>query len=104
MGQLAFTQGTMSRVVVLEGEMTEEDSSCISKSLSEKLAHSVIKRKQIVLGARSNLVKTVKVNDFVRYGDPLVLYEDQKDKIKQPNVLFVLSFRSKCAKKIKLSI
>ena len=79
MGQLAFTQGTMSRVVVLEGEMTEEDSSCISKSLSEKLAHSVIKRKQIVLGARSNLVKTVKVNDFVRYGDPLVLYEDQKD-------------------------
>lgn len=79
MGQLAFTQGTISRVAILEGEMTEEDSSCISQSLSKRLAHSVIKRKQIVLGAMSNIVKSVEEGDFVRYGDPLLIYEDQKD-------------------------
>ena len=79
MGRLMYTQGTLAKVAILEGEMTEEDSSCISQKLAELLSGTVIKRKQIVLGSMSNLVRSVKKGEFVKYGDPLLLYEDQKD-------------------------
>jgi len=79
MGRLMFTQGVISRVAVTEGEVTEEDSCAISQHLANKLTSSVIKKKQIVLGPNANIVKSLKIGDFVRYGDALILYEDFKD-------------------------
>ena len=79
LGKLIFTQGAISRVAIMEGEVTEEDSSAISSDLAYKLTGTVIKRKQIVTGYNANISKVAKIGDYVRYGDPLVIYEDQKD-------------------------
>lgn len=80
MGKLVYAQGSMARIAVHEGEVTEEDSSAISWRLSAKLATTVIKRKQIVIGANANIVSSVKVGDHVLFGDPLMVYENSENK------------------------
>ena len=80
MGKLIFTQGSMARVAIHEGEVTEDDSSALSWRLANKLTTAVIKRKQIILGANANIVSCLKVGDHVLYGDPLIVYENAQDK------------------------
>ena len=80
MGKLVYTQGAMARVAIHEGEVTEEDSSAISWRLSAKLATTVIKRKQIIIGANANIVSSVKIGDHVLFGDPLMIYENSENK------------------------
>lgn len=79
MGRLVYAQGAMARVAVAEGEVTEEDSSAISWRLSNKLATTIIKKKQIVLNHNANIVSFMKKGEHVTYGDPLMIYEDSKD-------------------------
>jgi hypothetical protein len=90
LGKLMFTQGVVTRIAVTEGEVTEEDSSGISQRLATKLSSAVIKRDQIVLGAGSNIINCVKKGDHVVYGDPLILFEDQKDEGGDLSLLSIL--------------
>lgn len=80
MGRLVYTQGAMARVAIHEGEVTEEDSSAISWRLSAKLATTVIKRKQIIIGINANIVSHLNIGDYVLYGDPLMIYENSENK------------------------
>ena len=79
MGRLIYVQGCMARVVMHDGEVTEEDSSAISYRVAHKMATTVIKKKQIVLNPTANIVSCVKIGDHVTYGDSLISYEDAKD-------------------------
>jgi hypothetical protein len=79
MGKLMYTQGAVARIAITEGEVTEEDSSGITQRLANKLNSTVIKRKQIVLGVNANIIRSVSKGDHVVYGDPLLVFEDQKD-------------------------
>lgn len=90
MGKLIFTQGCLARVAILEGEVTEEDSSAITEHLADKLTGTVVKRKQIAIGHSANIVKVAKIGDFVRYGDPILLYEDQKNEDADMSLLALL--------------
>jgi hypothetical protein len=78
MGKLMYTQGVVARVVITEGEVTEDDSTAISQRLADKLTSSVIKREQMVIGINSNIIRSVEKGDHVIFGDPLLVYENQK--------------------------
>jgi hypothetical protein len=90
MGRLMYSQGIVSRIAITEGEVTEEDSSAISQRLANKLNSTVIKRKQIVLGVNSNIIRSVERGEHVIYGDPLLVFEDQKDNESDISLLSIL--------------
>jgi hypothetical protein len=79
MGRLMYTQGVVARIAITEGEVTEEDSSGITQRLADKLNSTVIKRRQIVLGVNSNIIRSAEKGEHIVYGDPLLVFEDQKD-------------------------
>ncbi len=76
---LILKQGAMCHAVVLEGETTEEDSSEITETFAAKMSTDVIKRKQISIGAKTNIISYKKIGDEVLYGDPLMIFEDAMD-------------------------
>jgi hypothetical protein len=87
LGKLMYSQGVVARVAVTEGEVTEEDSSAITQRLANKLNSTVIKRNQIVVGIKSNIIRSAEIGDHVIYGDPLLVFEDQKDNDSDLSVL-----------------
>jgi hypothetical protein len=89
-GKLMYTQGVVARIAVTEGEVTEEDSSGISQRLANKLTSSVIKRNQIALNANANIIESKAIGDHVIYGDPLIVFEDQKDEGGDLSLLSIL--------------
>lgn len=90
LNSFVLTQGIIARVAVHEGECTEEDSTAVSYRLCNRLICAVIKRKQLVLGANANIVKIAKIGDHIRFGDPLMIYEDSKNDDADMNVLDLL--------------
>jgi hypothetical protein len=101
MGRLMYTQGVVTRIAVTDGEVTEEDSSGISQRLADKLTGAVIKRNQIVIGINANIIRSVEKGDHVVYGDPLLVFENQKD---EENDLSLLSILGETNEKVLDSI
>ena len=88
---LFMTQGPLCHLCVLEGESTEEDSSDLTESFSERMTTEVVKRKQVSIGAKSNIVSYKKVGDHVVHSDPLMSFEESDDKTGQlTSILSVL--------------
>jgi hypothetical protein len=89
-GKLMYTQGVVARIAITEGEVTEEDSSAISQRLADKLSSAVIKRNQIVIGFNANIIRSVKKGDHVLFGEPLLVFENQKDESNDLSLLSIL--------------
>lgn len=76
---LSFTMGGICKVALMDDYFTEEDSSLISKSLSNRLSTSVTKKKSICISGKSNIIKYAKVGEYVKDGDSIFLFEDESD-------------------------
>lgn len=73
---VVYKSGPLARLVMLENESTEEDSSIISEGLSKKMQSGVVKKKAITL-RKNTLVHTyLKKGDHVLIGDPLMGFEE----------------------------
>jgi len=86
-GEFVVKQGPLCRLVVMENDGTEEDSSDITTTFAKKLSTDVVKRIQIPINAQSNIISYKQKNDYVIYGDSLIIYEETEDE----NVSEILS-------------
>lgn len=69
------TLGTFAKVACASSDSTFEDSSMITKKLSEKMAAEIEKPYVVVLGKNANVDYMVKVGDKVKVGDELITFE-----------------------------
>lgn len=69
------TLGTFAKVACAASDSTFEDSSMITKKLSEKMAAEIEKPYVVVLGKNANVDYMVKVGDKVKVGDELITFE-----------------------------
>lgn len=72
-----YNPGTLASVAIIMSYATYEDSSMISERIYKKLSADVILPKAIVIGAKSNVMKCVKIGDTFQTGDPLMIFEDE---------------------------
>jgi hypothetical protein len=75
-GQLVMKGGVMARTVLMESAITLEDSSAISKRLSEQLNTSITKVKTIVVRFDQAVHRLVKSGQAVGSEDILCIIED----------------------------
>ena len=78
-GELIFTMGCMGRVALMDDYFTEEDSSLVSETLSKKMSSSITHKKTISISGKSNIIKIVELGSHVKEGEPLMLFEDERD-------------------------
>ena len=74
-----YNPGVLSSVAIVMSYATYEDSSMITERIAKKLSAEVILPKQIVIGAKANVMSCVKVGDTFQTGDPLMIFEDELD-------------------------
>lgn len=75
--QVVFKSGMLVNTVLMENPITLEDSSAISKGLSEKLDAGITKIRTIVLDFRQNVHRLVEVGQTIEADDILCIIEDQ---------------------------
>ena len=78
-GELIFTMGIMGRIALMDDYFTEEDSSLVSEKLSKSMSSSITHKKSISISGKSNIIKMVSVGEHVKEGEPLMLFEDERD-------------------------
>lgn len=74
--QVDFKLGTMAYVAFMDIDQTLEDSSIISKTLSEKLRFAPISIREIVITNRTTVHQCVNVGDHVRNIEPLITFDE----------------------------
>lgn len=74
-GDSVFMHGPLARVALVYSSKTFEDSTKISKRLSDKLSSHIVVKKDIVLGPNANISKIVKKMDKVEVNDPLIIFD-----------------------------
>ena len=74
-GNLCYTQSTIVRVAIVEGEETFEDSTVITKKLAYDLVSTLGKQRDITILADTKISEMVKVGQEVNIGDRLVQLE-----------------------------
>ena len=75
---VVYKSGPLARLVMLENESTEEDSSIISEGLSKKMESGVVKKKCITLRKNTLVHNYLKKGDHVLIGDPLMGFEENE--------------------------
>lgn len=91
-GNLTFTMGRMCRVVIMDDYFTEEDSSLVTEHLSKHMATSITHTKTVSISGKANIVKMCKIGDHVKDGEPLMLFEDERDEdVSNTDVTQILS-------------
>lgn len=78
-GNVRSTQGVLAKLVVHEKSTTDEDSFTMTQNLAEKMATSVILRKQISLSKNTNLISYKNIGDHIFKSDPLMVFEESED-------------------------
>ncbi len=74
-----FNIGSLQKVACMSAYSTYEDSTFITKKISEEMASDIVMVKPIVLGKNSNLDYIVKVGQEVQVGDELIRFETSYD-------------------------
>ena len=74
-GDSVFMHGPLARIALVYSSKTFEDSTKISKRLSDKLSSHIVIKKDIVLGPNANISKMVKKYDKVEVNDPLIIFD-----------------------------
>jgi hypothetical protein len=70
-----FNIGSLQKVACMSAFSTYEDSTFITKKLSEDMASDIVMQKAITLGKNSNVDYIVKVGDHIVVGDELIRFE-----------------------------
>ena len=78
-GNIRSSQGVLSKLVLHESSVTDDDSSMITERLSDKMTTSVVKRKQITLSKDTNVLSFSKIGDYKLKGDSVLTFEDSGD-------------------------
>lgn len=74
--EIIYTQARSAMVAIMEGSYTEDDSSLITQTLSEKLSMNFTKCKSIVLKPTDTLINYAKVGDNIHLGDPILTFDE----------------------------
>lgn len=70
-----FNIGSLQKVACMSSYSTYEDSSFITKKLSEDMTAKIVMQKPVVLGKNANVDYIVNVGDEVQVGDELMRFE-----------------------------
>lgn len=70
-----FNIGSLQKVACMSAFSTYEDSTFITKKLSQEMASDIVMQKHIVLGKNANVDHIVKVGDHITVGDELIRFE-----------------------------
>lgn len=84
---ITFAQGYLTKVAMHQGDYTLEDSSIISKKISEAMSTEVTMMKQIKLKKNSNVISIKNKNDHIKTGDPLIIFEHSFEDAESNNLL-----------------
>jgi hypothetical protein len=71
--------GTLQKVAIMSSYSTYEDSSFVTKKISNDMATSVVMMKDISIGKNADVDHIVKIGDTVSVGDPLVSFSTSYD-------------------------
>lgn len=74
--EIIYTQARSAMVALMEGSYTEDDSSLITQTLSEKLAMNFTKCKSINLKPTDSIISYKEKGEFVHLGDPLLVFDE----------------------------
>ena len=72
-----YNPGTLASVAIIMSYATYEDSSMISERIANRMSADVILPKCVVIGAKANVMRCVKIGDTFQTGDPLMIFEDE---------------------------
>lgn len=73
---ITYSFGKLSKVAITSGDFTFEDSSIVTKSLSESMKSKITMKIDHTFGPNTTIEKFVKVGDKVKTGDPLIIFEN----------------------------
>lgn len=74
--EVIYTQARSAMVALMEGSYTEDDSSLITETLSEKLHMNFSKCKSVVLKPTDTIISSKQIGDYVHLGDPILVFDD----------------------------
>jgi hypothetical protein len=74
-----FNIGSLQKVACMSSYSTYEDSTFITKKLSEDMASDIVMSKTVVLGKNASVDYIVKVGDKITVGDDLIRFEASFD-------------------------
>lgn len=70
-----FNLGSLQKVAVMSSYATFEDSTIITKKMSEEMATSVVMPINVTIGTNSNVYNMVNIGDEVHVGDILIEFD-----------------------------
>jgi len=76
---LSYNLGKLTKVAIASGDFTLEDSSCITETLSEKMASKITMRKTVVLDTNATVSFVAKEGQYIKTGEPLIVFENAFD-------------------------
>ena len=79
LGQLSYNVGHLAKIAILTTEDGFEDSGVCSEWLSERMGSDIVVQRSQPLPAATNILSIVKIGDFVREGDPLLVFQKAFD-------------------------
>lgn len=74
-----FNIGSLQKVAIMSTYANFEDSSFVTKKISEDMASDIIMMKDVIIGADANVSNCVKIGDHVEVGDVLIAFEKSHD-------------------------
>ena len=76
---LAYDLGVLAYVAIMATDEGFEDSTSISRWLSEALGSEVVAQSSVELGSTTNVYDMVKVGQEIQEGDPLIIFQNNFD-------------------------
>ncbi len=74
-----YKLGTLTKLAIMSGYYTYEDSVMITNKMCENMTTNVIVKKDVVLGPNSNIEYMVEKGQHVEVGDPLLVFDNSYD-------------------------
>ena len=74
-----MTMGSMMKTAIISNFSTYEDSSFVTKKMSEDMSSDITMQKHLILGANSSVDYIVKPGQEITIGDDLIRYETSYD-------------------------
>lgn len=74
-----FNIGSLQKIAVMSSYSTYEDSTFITKKMSEEMASDIIMMKDAIIGKNANVDHMVHIGDRVNVGDALISFETSYD-------------------------
>ncbi len=68
--------GCLAKTSLITSHRTNEDSSTMRRGFGNDLAASLIDKKSVVLGKYAVITRIAKVGDFIKAGDPVIVFEN----------------------------